>query len=211
MTLPHQALGTMLALLVALLGGCAAAGRAREARGGVEESQKASSPIAPACRPGNPLANVHHPFRLKLIKPCVAVHGTVTSVRRMRDGDFHVNLRLDPGQNHLLNEHNLVEQHGDLVTEIVPADQPGCIRAQPPKPALGFEVATGSALWRTYDFGVCSGATIAPPQIGAHVTVVGPHVLDQRHGWMEIHPVWSVETGVGDEPLSGARRLVPPP
>jgi hypothetical protein len=96
--LPHQALGTILALLVALLGGCAAADGLARSRGGVQGSQKASSPIAPACRSGNPLANVHHSFRLKLIKPCVAVHGTVTSVRRMRDGDFHVNLRLDPAR-----------------------------------------------------------------------------------------------------------------
>jgi alkanesulfonate monooxygenase SsuD/methylene tetrahydromethanopterin reductase-like flavin-dependent oxidoreductase (luciferase family) len=33
--------------------------------------------------------------------------------------------------------------------------------------------------------------------IGARVRVVGPHVLDHPHGWMEIRPVWKVETLTG--------------
>jgi hypothetical protein len=51
------------------------------------------------CRPGNPLANVRDPERLKLVRPCVAVRGVVTSVRQMGDGDCHVNLKLDPKAN----------------------------------------------------------------------------------------------------------------
>lgn len=203
----YQVHPPILALLLALLGGCATTGKLEGTRSAAQGWEKASTPPAAACRPGNPLANVHHPDRLRLIKPCLVVHGTVTSVRRMRDGDFHVNLRLDPGASNLLNEHNLVDQHGDLVTEIVPADQPGCIRGQLPKPLLGFGVGASSALWQAYDFGVCSGANVTPLPIGAHVTVVGPYVLDQRHGWMEIHPVWSIETSVIDKSPVSDRTL----
>jgi hypothetical protein len=33
------------------------------------------------------------------------------------DGDFHIRLALDPGQEDLLNEKNMTVQHGDLVIE----------------------------------------------------------------------------------------------
>ena len=33
---------------------------------------------------------------------------------------------------------------------------------------------------------------VGVPQPGAHVTVVGPWVEDEKHGWMEIHPAWLV-------------------
>ncbi len=136
---------------------------------------------AGGCRPGNPLANVYHPYRLKVRVRCLTVVGTVAYIRREDDGDVHVALRLLPGENHLLNRYNDSEQYRHLVTEIVPADQPHCPPGRPPKPARG-----------TYNYGVCTGADIHTPPMGALVRVTGPYVLDTDHGWMEIHPVWRV-------------------
>jgi hypothetical protein len=145
------------------------------------------------CRPGNPLANVRDPERLKLVRPCIAVHGFVRSVQQMGDGDFHVNLELDPEQQALLNGRNIEAQNGQLVTEIVPADQPGCTPGQPPKLRLGAWVRLWEMHSGHFDLGICTGANIASPPIGARVEIVGPYVLDANHGWMEIHPVWSVK------------------
>jgi len=36
------------------------------------------------------------------------------------------------------------------------------------------------------------GAKQEAAKLGAHITVTGPHVLDQPHGHMEIHPVWNI-------------------
>src|SRR5206468_12106163 len=66
-------------------------------------------------------------------------------------------------------------------TEIVPADEPGCIRGEAPKPAVG-----------TYDYGYCTGAGVSVPPLGSHVSMTGPYVIDDFHGWAEIHPVWRV-------------------
>jgi hypothetical protein len=93
---------------------------------------------------------------------------------------------------HLLNDKNVGALGGLLVVEIVPADEPGCTAGQPPKPAHG-----------SYDYGVCTGANIAPPAIGAHVTVVGAYVRDEDHGWAEIHPAWSIT------PDGGVAQAVP--
>jgi hypothetical protein len=77
----------------------------------------------------------------------------------------------------LVNAGNVAHQHDWLVVEIVPADEPGCVVGQPPRPASG-----------TYDYGTCKGADVATPAIGAQVTVTGSYVLDTNHGWMEVHP-----------------------
>jgi len=135
------------------------------------------------CRGGNPLANVYHPYRLIVQKRCLTVTGTVAYIRYEDDGDIHVNLRLPPNEVGLLNHANLADESGDLVTEIVPADQPGCTRGKVPLSPHG-----------SYNFGICTGADIKAPAIGSQVSVTGPYVLDADHGWMEIHPVWAVTT-----------------
>jgi hypothetical protein len=38
--------------------------------------------------------------------------------------------------------------------------------------------------------------TVSVPAVRSHVTVVGPYVLDRAHGWMEIHPTWSITPAV---------------
>jgi hypothetical protein len=108
------------------------------------------------------------------------VSGVIESIRREPDGDVHFDLKLDPADAKLINNGNVTGQHGWLVAEIVPADEPGCTRGKPPKPVTG-----------TYNYG-CTGADITSPPTGTHVSVTGPYVLDQVHGWMEIHPVWRI-------------------
>jgi hypothetical protein len=118
--------------------------------------------------------------------PCKSVAGTVALVRHEQDGDLHIDLRPDPGEVSLLNDVNRREQHGALVLEVVPADQAGCVPGRPP--VLPPTARRG----RGYDYGTCTGAAEQPPAPGAHVSVTGPYVLDRAHGWMEIHPVWSI-------------------
>lgn len=124
---------------------------------------------------------MYHPDRLVVEDPCKTVSGIVATVRVEADGDLHLDLALDPGQAALLNAGNLTDQHGQLVAEIVPADDPGCPPGQASRPAHG-----------TYDYGNCTGANLAVPPLGAHVAVTGPYVFDADHGWMEIHPVWAI-------------------
>jgi hypothetical protein len=38
-------------------------------------------------------------------------------------------------------------------------------------------------------------AAVAVPEVGAHVSVVGPYVDDATHDWREIHPAWWVSAG----------------
>ena len=136
---------------------------------------------APACRQGDPLTNVYHRDRLEIINPCMTVSGVVVSSRTEQDGDSHIDIRLDTPFANLVNDRNRALQEGYLVIEIIPADKAGCSLGQPPRPAVG-----------TYDFGICTGAAVKPPRKGQHVDVTGPYVLDHHHGWMEIHPVWSI-------------------
>lgn len=111
----------------------------------------------------------------------MTVTGTVAYIPDENDGDVHVDLALQTNESRLLNQANYAHQDGQLVTEIVPADQPGCTPGQPPRPTEG-----------TYSYGLCSGADVATPLVGEQVAVTGPYVLDADHGWMEIHPVWSI-------------------
>lgn len=154
-------------------------------------------PLAAACRAGNPLANVYHEDRLEVRNRCLTVTGTVAYVAHEDDGDIHVDLSLPPSEAHLLNEANVADQYGQLVTEIVPADEPGCTPGRPPRPAHG-----------SYNYGVCTGAGIAAPPVGARVAVTGPYVLDADHGWMEIHPVWAIRV-ISGPPVSSTPTVPP--
>ena len=187
----------MRSLLIAagaalLLAGCAGPASAPQHAATATPSSPATSsgqpptqpvrPLAAGCRAGNPLANVYHEDRLVVRKRCLTVTGTVAYVAHEDDGDFHVDLSLPPGEAHLLNQGNRADQYGQLVTEIVPADEPGCTPGLPPRPAHG-----------SYNYGICTGADLTAPPVGARVTVTGPYVLDANHGWMEIHPVWVIK------------------
>ena len=90
-----------------------------------------------ACRTGNPLANVYHPYRLRVVSDCLTVSGIVSAVRHEPDGDDHINLMLDDAFAGLINSRNVSGEHGALVIEIIPADKPGCTPGQPPKAPSG--------------------------------------------------------------------------
>ena len=122
--------------------------------------------------------HVYHSYRLQVIKSCLTVTGTVDVVRNEKDGDEHILLHLDAGQENLLNNKNIEAQKGDLVLE------PICAKAVTQEDAIG----------------PCSGYlnNVQIPNAGDKVSVTGAYVLDKEHGWMEIHPVTSITiTGKG--------------
>jgi hypothetical protein len=122
----------------------------------------------PMC--GDPHAHVYNPDRLHLLAACVRVTGVVDAIRTEADGDLHVLLHLDPGQQRYINSKNSLEG-SDLVLEPVCVDTP--------------TQADATA--------ACEGYTnpLTIPAVASHVSVTGAWVLDVDHGWMEIHPVSS--------------------
>src|SRR5579862_45031 len=178
-------------LLVVGSGACTSSSPTNEASPGAPGTSTTAGPVAPpgpaACRSGDPLADVYHPDRLEVRRACVTVTGIVRSVRREDDGDVDFDLALDASYRSRLTPANAAEQHGWLVVEIVPADEPGCTPGRPPRPATG-----------SYDYGICTGSDETPPPVGAHVSVTGPYVLDEDHGgWAEVHPAWAIATTPG--------------
>ncbi len=137
------------------------------------------------CRPSDRLVGVHHPARLRIIKPCIEVTGVVAWTQKSPDGDYKFSLKLGSGDEHLLNEQNRSAQGGSLVCEIVPADQPGCTAGQPVEVRLGILQRVEEWFQGPFEFGVCTGANIAMPTTGARVRVAGPYVVDLPHGWTE--------------------------
>jgi hypothetical protein len=115
--------------------------------------------------------------RLEIQNPCLTVTGTIVNARAEADGDWHIRLDVDPQYQSLLNQANLDQQHGYLVVEAIcsnPVSQRDTIRE-----------------------GVCNGFSqniFSADLIGRRVEVTGAYVLDQDHGWMEVHPVTSIVT-----------------
>lgn len=117
--------------------------------------------------------NVYHKYRLEVYEECKTVTGTIEKIRHEEDGDLHILLKLDAGQENLLNEKNISSQHGDLVIE------PICVNEVTQKDAIA----------------PCSGYvnSVKIPHTGDHVKVTGSYVFDKEHGWNEIHPVTEIE------------------
>ncbi len=113
--------------------------------------------------------HVYNPKRLKRLAPCLAVTGVITESSADPDGDQHFLLRLDPGQESLVNKRNRKKKGGDIVLEIVCAN-----------PTTMKKVKSA-----------CAGYTnrIPIPAVGAHVRATGTYVIDSHNGWAEIHPV----------------------
>jgi len=85
--------------------------------------RRAAPPPSPHCRSGSPLAGVYHPQRLKVKSRCRVAIGTVEKVKaELYDGDIHIELRLDPGQESLLSSGN-ARVGGTLILEIIPWDR----------------------------------------------------------------------------------------
>ena len=82
-----------------------------------------AAPPSPYCRGGSPLAGVYHPQRLHVKSRCRVAVGTVRQVKfEEYDGDVHIDLRLDPGQEKLLSDGN-ERVGGNLVVEVIPQDR----------------------------------------------------------------------------------------
>jgi hypothetical protein len=112
---------------------------------------------------------VYNPKRLQQLAPCLTVTGVITESSADPDGDQHFLLRLDPGQEKLVNKRNRKKKGGDIVLEIVCAN-----------PTTMKKVGS-----------TCAGYTnpIPVPAVGAHVRATGTYVIDSHNGWAEIHPV----------------------
>ena len=121
--------------------------------------------------------HIYHPDRLRLVRRCMIVRGTVTELRWEPDGDLHILLATRPG---LVNAANDQYEHGDLVLE---------------------EICQGSVT-QADAVAACRGVPhdLTVPSVGDRVMVSGSYVLDADHGWMEIHPVTNL-TITGSAPL----------
>jgi hypothetical protein len=118
-------------------------------------------------------SHVYNPSRLQQLASCVTATGFVAESAVDPDGDQHFLLKLDPGQDALVNKRNDKKKTGDLVVEIVCANPTSMKKAKR----------------------ACAGYTnrIPIPTVGAHVRATGTEVLDSHNGWIEIHPVSKLE------------------
>lgn len=118
--------------------------------------------------------HIYKPERLVEKKGCITVTGVIKKKVKEKDGDFHVRLLLDPGQDSdLINAKNKSGQGGFFVFEpicVLPVTQ-----ASAKKACKGFK------------------QNISLPNVGDHVEVTGIHVLDTEHGWLEMHPVTKIK------------------
>jgi hypothetical protein len=116
---------------------------------------------------------VYNPTRLEVIEYCKTVTGTIEESNADEDGDQHMLLKLDSGQEDLINKKNMKKKQGDLVIEAVCANN-----------VTLAKVGT-----------TCNGYVnqIQLPNVGEHVRVTGSFVNDTHNGWNEIHPITKIE------------------
>ena len=116
---------------------------------------------------------VYNPERLQVIDKCKTVTGVIEESNADEDGDQHMLLKLDSGQEDLLTTKNAKKKQGDLVIEAVCANK----------------------VMLTKVGNTCNGYInhIQLPKVGAHVKVTGSYVLDTNNGWTEIHPITKLE------------------
>jgi hypothetical protein len=120
--------------------------------------------------------HVYHPQRLQVVEACISVSGTIHHIKQEADGDDHIQLKLDSDYASLINDRNMAAQAGCLVLE--PICQNAVIQRDAQAACRDFHSA------------------VDLPAKGTHVRVFGSYVLDAEnpeHGWMEIHPVTSIE------------------
>jgi hypothetical protein len=112
-------------------------------------------------------SGVWGPERLRVLNTCVTISGTVEGVAPTYgpayDGDFIIDVRLDPQYEHMLSLGSIILRNGLMHVEVVPSQQP----------MLADKLST-----------------IKP---GDRVIVTGAFVIDTDHGfWSEIHPTWAI-------------------
>ena len=116
---------------------------------------------------------VYNPERLEVIDKCKTVTGTIAESNADEDGDQHMLLKLDNGQEQILTKRNYKKKEGDLVIEAVCANKPSLKKVG----------------------NTCEGYInkILIPGIGERVKVTGSLVIDSHNGWAEIHPITKIE------------------
>ncbi|MBA3827881.1 MAG: hypothetical protein H0X33_03000 [Taibaiella sp.] len=151
--------------------------RKKEENQGTGNSDKKNSREKAGSKPGACNTNLwkytYNPDRLEIIDSCKEVTGTVEEISANDDGDEHMLLKLDPGQEYLLKKKNKEKKNGDLVIELV------CANKITAKKAMG----------------ACTGYVnnIQIPKMGSQIKVTGSYVIDSHNGWTEIHPVTKIE------------------
>ena len=117
--------------------------------------------------------HVYDPDRLQVLDRCKIVSGTITERNADPDGDEHMLLKLDKGQQSLLLKKNMTKKEGALVVEVV------CVNNITRKRAMS----------------ACNGYLndVQLPAVGDRVRVTGSYVIDSHNGWTEIHPVTKIE------------------
>jgi len=125
------------------------------------------------CRDSNNIrSHVYNPARLQTVKDCITVSGIVNIVIAGDDGDYHVWFHVDLQYASLPNSANNDYRQGDLLAEITCA----------------------TTVYQQDAVLACDNYSnhIPIPTKNQNVTVTGPYVLDSVHGWMEVHPVYSL-------------------
>ena len=148
---------------------CACSGEKSNAQGATTLSSAEVSQYAATGCDASLWNHVYSPKRLQQLAPCITVTGVIDESNADEDGDQHFLLKLDPGQDKLLNKRNQKKKSGDIVLEVVCANP---TTMKKPKSA-------------------CAGYTnpIRIPAVGEHVKATGTYVIDSHNGWAEIHPV----------------------
>lgn len=123
---------------------------------------------------------VYKPQRLQVLQECATVSGVIAQRRKEKDGDWHIQLKIDPRYDPavFLNAANVRAQSGNLVVEIICQGRTAQASA-----------ADGCAAYKA-----AGKPVFDVPAVGARIVVTGALVLDKqsRHGWKEIHPVSTV-------------------
>ena len=122
--------------------------------------------------PNNISSHIYNPARLQTVKNCITVSGIVNNVIAEDDGDYHVWFHVDPQYTNLPNGANNDYRQGDLLAEIICATT----------------VTQQDAVLACDNY----SNQIPLPNKNQNITVTGPYVLDSIHGWMEVHPVYSL-------------------
>ena len=113
--------------------------------------------------------HVYDKERLHIIHDSVTITGKIMHISAEVDGDIHIQVKVDSQFTCLLNKFNFSKQKGCLVAEIV------CVNPSPFKPCWNYT------------------NTIQYPIIGDVIEMTGAYVFDNRHKWMEIHPIYEMK------------------
>ncbi|MDO8487740.1 MAG: hypothetical protein Q7S31_00300 [bacterium] len=119
------------------------------------------------CPPGDPLAGVHNPSRLKVIDDCVTITGRVIEVSINPDGDYTFRLEPDEEYAGFLTNANKTAKWNERIAG-------GC-------PCLQMEIIPRDLL-------------VYRPQVGDEIMATGVYVYDKNNNdWAELHPIFHIE------------------